>query len=53
MTVGTVRQLRSRVQGMTLGAATAAYLATLDHPESKGTRRAYGSAYRVITVALG
>jgi integrase len=51
--MGTVRQLRSGARGMTLGTACGAYLATLDHPESRGTHRAYGTAYRVLTAALG
>jgi integrase len=51
--MGTVRQLRSGARGMTLGAACGAYLATLDHPESRGTHRAYETAYRVLRAALG
>jgi integrase/recombinase XerC/integrase/recombinase XerD len=38
---------------MTLGAAIGAYLDTLNHPESKGTHRAYGTAYRVLMDAIG
>ncbi len=38
---------------VTLDAAARAYLATLAHPETEATRRAYGTAYRLMTAALG
>jgi len=41
--MGTVRKLNAARQGVTLAAAKAAYLATLDHPEAKGTKRMYAS----------
>jgi integrase/recombinase XerC/integrase/recombinase XerD len=39
--VGSVTQLRPGAGGLSLGAAAAAYLATLDHPETAGTHRVY------------
>ena len=41
--MGTVRKIRANAQGVTLGVARVAYLATLDHPEARGTRRMYAS----------
>jgi integrase/recombinase XerC/integrase/recombinase XerD len=37
----------------TLAEAAAAFLATLDHPESRGTRRAYTSTLRALRAGLG
>jgi integrase len=51
--VGTVRRIRRRAEGPTLSGATAAYLATLDHPENAGTRRVYASTLRQLRGHLG
>ncbi len=37
----------------TLAEATAAFLATLDHPESQGTRKVYGSTLRALRAEFG
>jgi integrase len=53
MGMGTVRRIRRRAEGPTLSEAIAAYLATLDHPETAGTRRVYGSTLRQLREHLG
>jgi integrase len=50
--VGTVHAIRQD-ETATLADAAAAFLATLDHPESRGTRRAYASTLRALRVGLG
>jgi integrase len=50
---GTVRRIRRRAEGPTLSGAIAAYLATLDHPETAGTCRVYGSTLRQLREHLG
>ena len=50
--MGTVHRL-SPAADVTLGEAVSAYLATLDHPESQATRRAYGNTYRALASGLG
>ena len=37
----------------TLAGAAAAFLTTLDHPESRGTRRAYASTLRALRAEFG
>lgn len=51
--MGTVRQLRFRPEAVTLGDASAAYLATIDHEESRQTWRAYGVTLRALQAGLG
>lgn len=51
--MGTVRKLNAASQGVTLAAATAAYLATLDHPEAKGTKRMYASVLNRLADRFG
>ena len=51
--MGTVHQLTSGSQTASLGHAAAAYLAALDHPESAGTRRVYGSTMRALVARFG
>jgi site-specific recombinase XerD len=51
--VATVHRLRAGPAGPTLAAAVAGYLATLDHPETAGTRRAYASTLAALHAALG
>ena len=51
--MGTVRRLRQRAEAATLDEAIAAYLATLDHPETAGTRRVYASTLRQLREHLG
>jgi hypothetical protein len=46
MGMGTVRRIRQRAEAPTLSEAIAAYLATLDHPETAGTHRVYASPAR-------
>ena len=46
--MGTVHQLGTSRGSVTLGHAATAYLATLDHPESAGTRRVYASTLRAL-----
>jgi integrase len=53
MGMGTVRRLRQRAEVPTLGEAIAAYLVTLDHPETAGTRRVYASTLRQLREHLG
>jgi hypothetical protein len=38
---------------MTLGGGVEAFLATLDHLESQGTRRVYASTLRALRAGLG
>jgi site-specific recombinase XerD len=51
--MGTVRKLNAASQGVTLAAAKAAYLATLDHPEAKGTKRMYASVLSRLAGRFG
>lgn len=51
--MGTVHKLSTGMQDVTLGEASAAYLATLAHPETENTRRVYGNTYRVLARELG
>jgi integrase/recombinase XerC/integrase/recombinase XerD len=51
--MGTVRRLSQRAEAPTLGEAIAAYLASLDHPETAGTRRVYASTLRQLREHLG
>ncbi len=51
--MGTVHQLSASRESATLGEAAAAYLASLDHPESAGTRRVYGSTVRALVAEFG
>jgi site-specific recombinase XerD len=53
MGMGTVRRIRRRAEAPTLSEAIAAYLATLDHPETAGTRRVYASTLRQLREHLG
>ena len=52
-TMGTVHALGTSRETATLGEAAAAYLAALDHPESAGTRRVYGSTVRALLAEFG
>jgi len=51
--VGTVRRISRHVEPPTVSEAIAAYLATLDHPETAGTRRVYASTLRQLREHLG
>jgi integrase/recombinase XerC/integrase/recombinase XerD len=51
--MGTVTSLRADRQRETLGAAAGAYLASVDRPESRGTRKQYGATLRRFGQALG
>ena len=51
--MGTVHRLATAAGEVTLGEATARFLATLDHPEKQGTRRAYGYTCKAILAGLG
>jgi integrase len=52
--VGTVRRLAAAgAASPTLGDAAAAYLGTLDHPESAGTKRVYAGTLRALRTAFG
>jgi integrase len=51
--VGKVTRLPARVETKTLGEAVVAYLATLDHPESAGTKRVYAGTLRALRTTLG
>lgn len=51
--MGTVTRLRTGAGGVTLGAAVAAYLATLSHTEAKGTRRVYSGPLRALAGRFG
>jgi integrase len=50
--MGTVHAIRQD-ETATLAEAAAAFLTTLDHPESQGTRRAYASTLRALRAELG
>ena len=50
--MGTVHAIRQE-EAVTLGGAAAAYLAVLDHPESQGTRKVYGSTLRALRAEFG
>ena len=51
--MGTVHALGASREAATLGGAVTAYLAVLDHPESAGTRRVYGSTLRALLAEFG
>jgi integrase len=51
--MGTVTTLRAAAPDVTLGAAVAAYLATLGHAESTGTRRVYSGPLRALAARFG
>jgi hypothetical protein len=51
--VATVHRLRPGPAGPTLAEAIAGYLATLDHPETAGTRRVYAGTLGALQAALG
>lgn len=51
--MGTVHKLSPSREPVTLERAAAAYLATLDHPESRNTHRAYASALRALVAEFG
>jgi integrase/recombinase XerC/integrase/recombinase XerD len=46
--VATVHRLRVDPAGPTLAEAITGYLATLDHPETSGTRRVYAGTLRAL-----
>jgi integrase len=50
--MGTVHAIRQD-EAATLAAAAAAFLGTLDHPETHGTRRAYASTLRALRAEFG
>jgi len=50
--MGTVRALRGH-EHAALGEAVTAFLATLDHPESRGTRRVYASTLCALRAEFG
>jgi integrase len=50
--MGTVHAMRQD-EGATLAEAAAAFLDTLDHPETRGTRRAYASTLRALRAEFG
>lgn len=50
--MGTVHAIRQD-EAATLAAAAAAFLATLDHPETRGTRKAYASTLRAMRAGFG
>ncbi len=51
--MGTVRKIVAAFRGRPSGAAMSAYLATLDHPESKGTDDAPTAPLTVLVAAIG
>jgi integrase len=51
--MGTVHKLSSGREEITLGQAVDAYLATLGHPEKRGTHRMYATTYKALTAELG
>lgn len=51
--MGTVHRLDTGHATVLLGDAVASYLATLNHPESQGTRKAYGSTLRALMAEFG
>ena len=50
--MGTVRQLRQQA-AVSLGEAIGAYLATIDHPESRGTHRVYSGMLAELAERFG
>ena len=50
--MGTVHPIRDQ-RHMALGSAVEAFLATLDHPESRGTHRVYASTLRALRAEFG
>ena len=50
--MGTVHPIRDQGH-MALGSAVEAFLVTLDHPESRGTRRVYASTLRALRAEFG
>jgi integrase/recombinase XerC/integrase/recombinase XerD len=53
MPVATVHRLRADPAGPSLGEAITGYLATLDHPETTGTRRVYAGTLAALRAELG
>jgi integrase/recombinase XerC/integrase/recombinase XerD len=53
VTVAVVRALGLRSEAPTVAEAVAAFLSTLDHPETAGTRRVYASTLRQLRGHLG
>ena len=51
--MGVVVRIKPDRGVMTLGVAVDAYLATLDHPELRGTRRTYAAALRALAKEFG
>lgn len=51
--MSTVRRLATGAAGATLREAITAYLTTLDHPESVGTRRVYAATLRALRTTFG
>jgi integrase len=51
--MATVHRLRPEPAGPTLAEAIAGYLATLDHPETAGTRRVYSGTLAALRAELG
>jgi hypothetical protein len=51
--VGTLHRLDTGHASMPLSEAVAAFLTTLDHPESAGTRKVYGSTLRALLAEFG
>lgn len=51
--MGTVHRIDAGHATVSLGDAVAAFLATLDHPESRGTRKVYGSTLRALLAEYG
>jgi integrase len=51
--MGTVHALSTSREAATLGEAVTGYLAALNHPESTGTHRVYGSTLRALLAEFG
>ena len=51
--MATVHRLHADAARPTMAEAIAGYLATLDHPETAGTRRVYASTLAALQTALG
>ena len=51
--MGTVRRLNTSREQVTVGEAVAAYLAAIDHPESRGTRRTYSITLKAFAAQFG
>jgi integrase/recombinase XerC/integrase/recombinase XerD len=51
--MGVVRTMARQAEAPTVAEAVAAFLATLDHPETAGTRRVYASTLRQLREHLG